>query len=290
MTRLATLLLYLTAVLGLASCSTPTPVIAEPTPVPPHAYAIEQRTLGDKTQFVACAECERLTPKTLRVPRPRLAVTAPGGTTLAATETPAQAVKPAQMPQGTAQATSPPAPTTRTELFTVVFDLNSAALTRAARSRLDALVPLANAAGRVRVVGYTDDLGSQGLNNRLSDQRALAVMLYLRDRLTEPRPDLSATGRPLCCYVTDNRSEDHRAPNRRAEIAVEVLDTPAVRALLLSARARMVGSRAPAPNGSASPDEPHRAQAAAQLAQPQVNAQNTVQDLPDSPQTKAVKP
>ena len=92
------------------------------------------------------------------------------------------------------------------------------------------------------------------------------VLANLRDRLAEPRPDLSATGRPLCCYVTDNRSEDHRAPNRRAEIALELLDTPAVRTLLLSARAQMLGAKAPPPQGPPSQDAVTAAQLSAQVA------------------------
>lgn len=256
------LLLCGAAALGLASCSTPTPAVAESAPTPPHAYGIEQRTLGEKTQFVACADCERPTPKTLRAAAPRLATAAAASPASIASVS--NAAKDSQ-PVAT-RTPAPPVGSTRTEVFTLVFELNSAALTRAARARLDALVPLANAAGRVRVVGYTDDLGSQGLNTRLSDQRALAVMLYLRDRLAEPRPDLSATGRPLCCYVTDNRSEDHRAPNRRAEIALELLDTPAVRTLLLSARAQMLGAKAPPPQGPPSQDAVTAAQLSAQVA------------------------
>ncbi len=230
-------LLLLTA-LGVSSCSTtPSPVVVTASaPAPVHAHGIEQQLVGSKLRFVACADCERPTVKTLRAAAPRLVA-------VNAQERPAPPGGPAKP----AAAASTPgiqraAPAPRTQTFTVVFDLNSAVLTRTARSRLDALVPLVNAAARVRVLGFTDDLGSQELNSRLSDQRALAVMLHLRDRLAEPRPELSATGRPQCCYITDNRNEGHRAPNRRAEILVELADTPAVRVLLAAARARMVGA------------------------------------------------
>ena len=204
----------------LMSCTSSPSLPDVAAPAPPHAYTIAAQERGAMLAFVTCSDCPKPTPKSLPASRSSLAAAMP----------------------------APPAPRAlvpaiRTEHFTLVFDINSAGLSPQARSRVAALVPLARSARRVRITGYTDDLGSQALNARLSDGRAVAVMVALRDALGEPGPELTASGRPLCCYLTDNRNENHRAPNRRVEVALELPDTPTVARLVQAAREHAVGGK-----------------------------------------------
>lgn len=219
------------ALLGvLMSCASKPPVADVAAPPPVHAYSVAAQQRGQTMAFVTCSDCPRPTPKTLPAPRPTLTASPP-------------VLSPALSPvQKAAPDPRLLSPAIRSEVFSLVFDLNSATLSSRAKGRLDALVALAQQSKRIRIFGYTDDLGSPALNAGLSDRRALAVMLHLRDRLVEPRPELTATGRPQCCYMTDNRDERHRAPNRRVELTVELADTAAVDRLVQAARAQLVGA------------------------------------------------
>lgn len=113
-------------------------------------------------------------------------------------------------------------------------------LTPAARKQVTALAPLLRQARRLQVTGYTDSLGSQPVNLRLSDARALAVVLALRTELDglDRAPTLTGTGRPLCCYVADNRSANTRQLNRRAEVAITVDNSRGLAVLIASLRSQ----------------------------------------------------
>lgn len=208
----------------LVSCALPAPpaLPGEAAPPPVHAYTIAPQQRGETLAFVACTNCPRPTPKTLPGPKPTLAAAQPA---LKAVTEPSLSL-----------------PAVRSEVFALVFDLNSARLTSKARAQLDALGALAQQSRRIRIYGYTDDLGGQALNAKLSDSRALAAMLHLRDGLVAPGPEVTASGRPQCCYITDNRNEDHRAPNRRVEIAFDLPATAIVARMVQAARAQAVGA------------------------------------------------
>lgn len=70
------------------------------------------------------------------------------------------------------------------ELRTVYFDFNSAGLTPAAKTKLNALVAALKSSGakQVNVVGYTDTIGATSYNDRLSKLRATAVASYLKKK------------------------------------------------------------------------------------------------------------
>lgn len=70
------------------------------------------------------------------------------------------------------------------ELRTVYFDFNSAALTPAAKEKLDVLANTLRKQGAhtVRAVGYADQIGTSGYNAKLSQRRASAVASYLRKK------------------------------------------------------------------------------------------------------------
>ena len=73
---------------------------------------------------------------------------------------------------------------------------------------------------RVRITGYTDNVGSLASNRRLSTQRANAVSEYLQQKgISASR--IIAKGVPLADYVATNDTEEGRALNRRVEIIIE---------------------------------------------------------------------
>ena len=69
----------------------------------------------------------------------------------------------------------------------------------------------------VRIVGHTDNVGSDDLNNRLSVQRAQSARDYLSARGVDPRR-VMISGRGEHEPVADNSSDAGRARNRRVEI------------------------------------------------------------------------
>ena len=66
------------------------------------------------------------------------------------------------------------------------------------------------------IVGYTDDIGSKGYNQRLSQNRANAVMQLLESKGVEPG-QLHAEGRGEANPIADNSTSEGRAANRRIE-------------------------------------------------------------------------
>lgn len=107
----------------------------------------------------------------------------------------------------------------------VLFEFGEATLTGVARKRLDAIAAtLTGAAGQVRVIGYTDGIGSPGANLRLSRERAEAVKAQLTKALGGARVQILASGRGEADPVEPNSSggKDNpagRAKNRRVEIS-----------------------------------------------------------------------
>ena len=78
----------------------------------------------------------------------------------------------------------------------------------------------------VTVLGHTDDRGDAVFNERLSQQRALAVADYLRDRGIATQR-LLAVGMGETQPASDNATAQGRAANRRVEIIVKPFAKPA---------------------------------------------------------------
>lgn len=107
------------------------------------------------------------------------------------------------------------------------FRAGSAKVTQPAKSLKD-FVTLAKEHPNVpiRVVGYTDDRGSQKGNARLSMARAKAVAKWLEAQGVDgKRIELSAGGESN--PVGDNRDAAGRAKNRRAESVITLIVTGA---------------------------------------------------------------
>lgn len=71
----------------------------------------------------------------------------------------------------------------------------------------------------VQIYGFTDNTGSFEVNQRLSGERADAVLSYLANAGVAPTR-LSAQGIPMADYVASNETAAGRAQNRRVEIYI----------------------------------------------------------------------
>lgn len=205
---------------ALVACTAPkVPKPSEPDP--PHLYTLQQEQSPRATRFVACRDCDRPTPKTLARVDQRRAVAKP---------LPQPGIELSGATQQTAQTPVAKQATTRTETATLLFESGSSRLSAQALAQLSAMAPLLSKATRIRVTGFTDSQGSQGVNQRLAMERTREALDRIRALTAnrEPPPVLSGVGKPMCCYLADNTREATRAPNRRAELTLELPDTPEV--------------------------------------------------------------
>lgn len=110
---------------------------------------------------------------------------------------------------------------------TVLFDKEDATLTEETSKVLDGMFDQIKEVDpltlRIVVAGYTDGTGSMEKNTELAEERAEAVADYFV-RKGIPKERIIAGGRPLCCYVAPNDTEEGRAKNRRAEVFVEPVE------------------------------------------------------------------
>ena len=101
---------------------------------------------------------------------------------------------------------------------TVNFRFDSARLDRENQRKLNSLPVDVQT---VRVDAYTDDVGGEHYNDRLSERRADAVANYLVVRGI-PRHRISASGHGKTAPVASNRSARGRAQNRRADVTEDL--------------------------------------------------------------------
>ena len=71
----------------------------------------------------------------------------------------------------------------------------------------------------VQIYGFTDNTGSFAVNQRLSGERADAVLSYLANSGVSPTR-LTAQGIPMADYVASNDTAEGRAQKRRVEIYI----------------------------------------------------------------------
>lgn len=105
----------------------------------------------------------------------------------------------------------------------VSFDFGSAAIKPAFRPTLDKVGEVLKRYERsvVHVVGHTDSVGSDAYNQRLSEQRAQAVVDYLAGSAGVARERLRADGRGETEPRATNATEAGRQLNRRVELFVK---------------------------------------------------------------------
>jgi outer membrane protein OmpA-like peptidoglycan-associated protein len=104
----------------------------------------------------------------------------------------------------------------------VVFDFNSFRLKTIGLAYLDTLVSKikANNFTKIKIIGYTDDIGDKKVNLILSHNRALTVMKYLNKSLPNTIT-FSTEGLGSENPKLPNTSKENRQANRRVEILME---------------------------------------------------------------------
>ncbi|MDH4174216.1 MAG: OmpA family protein, partial [Betaproteobacteria bacterium] len=104
------------------------------------------------------------------------------------------------------------------------FDSDSSAIKPGFHSTLDKLADVVVRYGKttLTVVGHTDSTGSNTHNQKLSEERALAVAQFLESRRVDGMR-LATAGKGETVPVASNATEAGRASNRRVEIYVEAV-------------------------------------------------------------------
>lgn len=103
----------------------------------------------------------------------------------------------------------------------VLFDFNKYTLKSEAREKLAKVsgILLAYPNLKLQVEGYTDNIGSDEYNQKLSEQRADGVRDYLVSQ-SVPDGNITAQGFGKTHPIADNSSNSGRAQNRRVELVV----------------------------------------------------------------------
>jgi outer membrane protein OmpA-like peptidoglycan-associated protein len=103
----------------------------------------------------------------------------------------------------------------------VLFDFNKYTLKSEAREKLAKVsgILLAYPNLKLQVEGYTDNIGSDEYNQKLSEQRADSVRVYLVSQSVTDS-NVSAKGLGKNDPIADNSTDKGRAQNRRVELVV----------------------------------------------------------------------
>ena len=118
-------------------------------------------------------------------------------------------------------AMQPIEPNSRIVLRNIFFDNNQFTLKTESYAELDRVAQLMkdNPTLRVQITGHTDNVGKPADNQRLSENRAKEVTLYLIQKGIQAER-LSYKGLGATEPVVDNTTEENRAQNRRTELKV----------------------------------------------------------------------
>ena len=104
------------------------------------------------------------------------------------------------------------------------FEVDSATVKSGFNSTMDKLADVVVRYGKttLTIVGHTDSTGTTAYNQRLSEQRALAVAQYLESRRVNGMR-LATAGKGETQPIESNATESGRRANRRVEIYVEAV-------------------------------------------------------------------
>jgi OOP family OmpA-OmpF porin len=129
-----------------------------------------------------------------------------------------------------AEAPPPPAPVPETVYETTtlqggaLFDLNKSTLKESGKASLKELADKINDNDRVtevKIVGHTDNTGTDEYNQGLSERRAATVRDYAIEKGVKPEI-ITSSGMGESAPVADNSTSEGRAQNRRVEVTVGV--------------------------------------------------------------------
>ena len=103
----------------------------------------------------------------------------------------------------------------------VLFAFNQSELTPTAKSQLDSIMGKLEDADvvSIKVVGFTDSVGSDAYNQALSQRRASSVAEYLLSQGVAPNK-ITSEGKGESQPVADNETAEGRAKNRRVELHI----------------------------------------------------------------------
>lgn len=107
----------------------------------------------------------------------------------------------------------------------ILFDLNKSDLKDAAKINVQSLAgSLVNYPGTdVKIIGYTDNTGSDKINQPLSEKRAAAVKAYAVSQGVDASR-LVTLGKGSAEPIADNTTKEGQAANRRVEIIIVAND------------------------------------------------------------------
>jgi len=108
-----------------------------------------------------------------------------------------------------------------TALAKITFDPGASSIANDATPVLDEIATILQRCPdlRIRIAGYTDSQGREEMNQRLSQDRASAVLVALRERRV-PVSDFEAIGFGEESPIADNGTEEGREANRRIEFSL----------------------------------------------------------------------
>ena len=103
----------------------------------------------------------------------------------------------------------------------VLFDFNKYTLKTEAREKLAKVsgILLAYPGLKLQVEGYTDNIGSEEYNQKLSEERAGSVRDYLGSQ-SVAQANMTSQGFGKSHPIADNSTNSGRAQNRRVELVV----------------------------------------------------------------------
>ncbi len=104
----------------------------------------------------------------------------------------------------------------------VLFDFDKSTLTKADLKELQKAVAFVKKypGAKIRLDGYTDSIGTDAYNIKLSERRAAAVKDYLIKEAAVDSSKITAVGHGEADPVADNKTSKGRAKNRRVEISI----------------------------------------------------------------------
>jgi len=107
----------------------------------------------------------------------------------------------------------------------ILFDFDSSNLKAAAKENVRTLANSLNEypGTDIKIVGHTDNKGTESYNMSLSERRAAAVKAYAVSQGV-PNARLSTLGKGFSEPIADNATETGRAANRRVEIVIVAND------------------------------------------------------------------